>query len=198
MSSAVSYITTESAGAGSNGITLSDALIAAGDLALCFAFDDAGPNLTWQSPLVSDSAGNDGSVWWGVGHGILSSATQTLSLSTQADRIRIPILRGAHADLDDFDVNSGNGTSATVSGALTLSDPGGMVVSFVFIPANGITISDPANVPVNINTGTNTVSVRGNRTADGGHGVVGSFTPDPFTWTGAQNWALLTAALKTA
>jgi hypothetical protein len=194
----VSYITIESAGASSNGITLSDALIAAGDLAVCFAFDNAGPNLNWQSPLVNDSAGNDGSVWWGLGHGILGTPTDTVSVSTPANRIRVPILRGAHADLDDFDVNSGSGTSAAVSGALTLSDPGGMVLSFVFIPANGITISDPANLPVNFNTGTNTTSVRGNRTADGGHGLTGSFTPDTFTWSGTQNWVRMTVATKTA
>lgn len=196
-SSAVQYVTFQAVGAGANGITLSDPLILAGDLALCVAFQEAASGRTWQSPLTNDASGQDGTLGWGLGHGLLATPTDTVSVNTGTSRLRANILRGASGALDDYDINSGAGTSATVSGALTLSDPGGMVVSWVFLDADSVTISDPGNMPVSIQAAAGN-SAKGNRTPDGGHGIAGSFTPDPFTWTGSHPWVRVTAALKTA
>lgn len=194
----VSYITTENAGAGSTSITLADEDNLAGDLVCCFAFTLTGVTRTWQSPITSDAASNNGTIGWGLGHGILSTPTDTVSVNAGSTRLEAVVLRFANATLDDFDVNNGTGESATVSDALALTDPGGMVISMVFLNAASVTVSDPANLPVNFRSGLNTATVRGNRTADGGHGLTGNFTPDPFTWTGSRTWVRMTVATKTA
>lgn len=194
----VAYVATESAGAGSTNIVLANAANLAGDLVCCFAVNNSASARTWQSPLTNDNSGTGTGVGWGLGHGIIATPTDTVSVNAGTTRLRATLLRFASSSLDAFDINSGTGTSASVADPLALTDSGGMVISYVFVTAADLTISDPANLPVNFHTGSNTMSIRGNRTADGGHGVTGDFTPDTFTWTGSQNWVRLTIAAKTA